>query len=274
MSSLLPHLILAVDPNEDGTSIFKIIFWVGVMIFWVIGQIAQKKKDQEALKRQAKPQQVQRPQQAQSPAPRPVQSDRPSPSTSTSTPASTGSRSDIEDDMRKFLEQLTGNAQQAAPKPTPKPAPPPMPVRPQPTIQFDEEPVVRTVVKKGKKADQSETDRLHDIDESIYDLDDSAVYKEADAIIDMAELERQIEGEHLHAAQTLVNVRTFIIDFDTLTVPIMRTDILSMRPVRTKTSHPKLSQKKALRQAVVSRIILSPCKALSDDIFHTDQGAL
>ena len=232
--------------------------WAIIGAFWLFAQISQKKKDYDRLRRQGKP--LNRPAidvEGRQTAPSRTREARNQP------------RANVEDEMRAFLEQLTGNAPQPEP-PEPPPAPvgptpPPIPRRPEPTIEFDDHAEVPTA---SLNDSQNRIKELHDIDESIYEINDLNVYKEADKIIDIADLERELENEALHATQALVNVRTFITKLDTLTVDHGR--MLSMRPVRTKQVD---LRKKAFRQAVVGHIIL-PCKALDDDIFKTDQGAL
>ena len=264
MNPLLHNLMIAQSPPGEGDSILPLIVWAIIGAFWLFAQISQKKKDYDRLRRQGKP--LNRPA---------IDVEGRQTRPSRTREARNQPRANVEDEMRAFLEQLTGNAPQPEP-PEPPPAPvaptpPPIPRRPEPTIEFDDNAEVPTA---SLNDSQNRIKELRDIDESIYEIDDLNVYKEADKIIDIADLERELENEALHATQALVNVRTFITKLDTLTVPIMRTEMLSMRPVCTKTSRPNLTQRKAFRQAVVGRIILSPCKALEDDIFKTDQGAL
>ena len=261
--------------EDDSGSLAPIIIWVVIGAFWVLAQIVQKKNQTAKLQDQAR----------QMPPPDTGSASMSSPPPPAShSPATQTAESSIEDEMRSFLEQITGNTPQPpqpqkASLPPPAPArkvppvgPPPIPASRKraasnPRLQFDAPPPQPLPTPLPIPSD------FPTFDESIYAIDDD-VYGQDTEIIDIVDLEKQIEGESLDADQALVNVRAFITKLDTLTVPIMSTQLLSMRPVRTRTSRPNLKNREAMRQAVIARIILSQPKALHDDIMKTDKGAM
>lgn len=235
------------------SSFISFLVYLVIIVIWVIGQVVQQreaKRKAEEMKRKRE----ERERNGEPVDPR---------------------RKTVEDELQEFLGKLTGTPP-AAPAPVPREAPKPKPAGP---IQFDKPYVPPTPPTpppaKTRSAPAVASAALRK-EAAIRDIDDSDVYNTVQDIKDVVDLEfdNLQSGESGLEVEALMNVRTLMVDLSNVNLPIMRVPIPNSRPVRTKTSKPRLHKRKALKQAVVGGILLGPPKALTPDPFGSEVGEL
>jgi hypothetical protein len=234
------------SPGSEPESMGPLFTWLIFMVIWVVIQVQAAKKKKEAKNATPGMENPEAPQGVEAEI-RDVMTQllrgnqaRPAPP---APPRPHNHRDKVNTDFSEYVAQVK--------RPAPAPPPPPLP---QPTIEFD--PIV--------EADHT------------YDLEDEAFNEERvyGGLKDIEDIEVALEGAALTDSQNLINPSNFIVDLATLTVPIMRTQLISQRPVRTKTNHPKLRSSKAVQKAIIARVILGPPSALRGDIFSAEAGEL
>lgn len=238
----------------DGAGFLSFLIYLVIAVIWIFGRISQQKQARrkvEELKRRRE--EREREQQ---------RTGRPAPEkTYTPTPPPPPSRArTMEDELQDFLGRLAGlEPEQVKPAPAPKPAaptPPPLPKKaappppPAPTPAVAAAPALRDIPELNT--------------ESVY-----ARIKDIEDIADIAEI-----SDVMQQASSLTNVRTLMVDMSNTNLRVPTIHIPSMREVSTKTSKPNLRRPGAIRQALVSGILLSPPKSLQADPFHSDPGQL
>ncbi|MFP6903853.1 MAG: hypothetical protein VCG02_01455 [Verrucomicrobiota bacterium] len=256
-------------PGGTGESLRPLLTWLVFMVIWVIFQLKQRQK--KKLSAQPVPRQKgqgppQGPEQAST---KPIEAElrnfmnellgRGSPRDTGPTPTRPPHRSHaraqahrdtVDSDVELFGSDLR---EVQDPPATRGQRPPPLP-QPEPVITFDPAPEAQ--------------DDIFD-EEKVY-----GGLEDIPDITDIVDIEYALEGAAISDSQNLINPSNFIIDLASLSVPIMSTQMISQRPVRTKSSRPRLTTRKAFRSAVIGHLVLGPPTALSEDVFRSNPGNL
>jgi hypothetical protein len=252
-------------PGGTGESLGPLFTWLVFMVIWVIVQLKQrhkKKSSAQPLLEQEGP---------GSPPGTEQESAKP-----------------VEAELRNFMNELLGTGH---PRDTdPAPARPPHRSRARAqahrdTVDSDLELFAWEVQDPPAPQDrrppplpQPEPEPAITFDPAPEDEDDifdeEKVYGGLKDISDIIDIELALEGGAISDSQNLINPSNFIVDLATLSVPIMSTQMISQRPVRTKSSRPRLTTRKTFRSAVIGRLILGPPTALSEDVFRSNPGDL
>ena len=251
-------------PGGTGESLRPLLTWLVFMVIWVIFQLKQRQKKKlpaQPILRQKGPGPPQGTEQAST---KPVEAElrnfmnellgKGSPHDTDPTPTRPPHRSRAQahrDPVGSDVDVFVRGFQEVQDSPAPQDRrPPPLP-KPKPVITFDPIP-----------------------EESEDIFDEENVYGGLKDISDIVDIESALEGAAISDSQSLINPSNFIVDLATLSVPIMSTHMISQRPVRTKSSRPRLSTRKAFRSAVIGRMVLGPPTALSGDVFQSNPGDL
>ncbi len=151
--------------------------------------------------------------------------------------------------------------QPAAPPPIPPSQPRPMaaktpqrkaPPRP-PAIQFDEPPT--------RPARAEQTGAYANTSQEIGAANDQHIYETLDEIEDIEVLMTR-QAASLYSGETMIRQDSMLVNLSKIRVPLMTLPFVSYKSVRHATNHPPLTgSRDALRQALVARVILVPCKA-------------
>ena len=229
------------------------LIWLIIMIFWAISTVAQKLRE----KKEAERRRALRPA-GPSGAPPP-----PPPLPESRKPV------DPEEELRRFLQELTGmgpahsKPEPAEPPPLPPEPPRPPPVRhhkrrpapePPPLIQFDEPtPAPVRVEQPGAYAN---------LTQEIGAADDQHIYQTLDEIEDIEVLMSR-QAAHLYSGETMVRQDSMLVNLSKIRVPLMTLPFVSYKSVCHPANRPPLtSDRHALRQSLIARVVLGPCKAL------------
>ena len=149
--------------------------------------------------------------------------------------------------------------QPAAPPPIPSSQPRPLVAKthkrppPPPAIQFDEPPArPARVEQSGAYANTSQ---------EIGAANDQHIYETLDEMEDIEVLMSR-QAASLYSGETLVRQDSMLVNLSKIRVPLMTLPFISYKSVRHATNHPPLTgDRDALRQALIARVILGPCKA-------------
>lgn len=233
------------------------LIWIIIMIFWAISTLAQKARE----KKEAERRRALRP---AGPSGAPV----PAPP-----PPSEPKAVDPEEELRRFLREITGLPPEP-PKPQPPPAaPPPLPpsrhkppasnahkhkVAPPPTpaIQFDEPPPAPPVP-TGRQSAGAYANTTQEIGSA----NDARIYETLGEIEDIEVLMSR-QAASLYSGETMVRQDSMLVNLSKIRVPLMTLPFVSYKSVRHAVNRPPLTgSRDALRQALIARVVLGPCKA-------------
>ena len=229
------------------------IIWLIIIVFWALSTMVQKSREkQEAERRRAL-----RPagsSGAPPPPPPPREPQR--------------EAADPEEELRRFLREITGMPT-AQPKPQPAP-PPPLPTLqqktsrsnahkrkttppPTPAIQFDEPPARPVRVEPtGAYANTSQ---------EIGAANDQHIYETLDEIEDIEVLMSR-QAATLYSGETMIRQDSMLVNLSKIRVPLMTLPFVSYKSVRHAVNRPPIkSDRESLRQALIARVVLGPCKA-------------
>ena len=231
------------------------LLWLIIIVFWAFSTLAQKSRE----KKEAERRRAMRPA-GPSGAPPPP----PPP------PSPKREAVDPEEELRRFLRELTGMPP-APPKPQPL-APPPLPpaqARPRaayvnkskaatsqpPAIQFDEPPPPsRAPVAPGGGAYANKT-------QEIGSANDAHIYEMLGEIEDIEVLMSR-QAASLYSGETMVRQDSMLVNLSKIRVPLMTLPFISYKSVRHAVNRPQLTgNRDALHQALIARVVLGPCKA-------------
>lgn len=200
----------------------EIVVWGIVFIFWVIAQIIAKVKEFQTGESGNRG--------------RPVARD------AAGEPA-------VEDELREFLESLTGYAEEEEedheewhPKPKVQIDPAPAP---EPVIHFDPTPPPPPPVV------QTDSESTEDDASYAYKGGDFEAIKEIEDIVETVHLghESAVTGSSLIKMDTIKMM--------TVPIPVMRT-----AHQEHQVKPPKFKNRKAFQDAIISQVVLGPCKAI------------
>ncbi len=229
------------------------LIWLIIMIFWAFSTVAQKMRE----KKEAERRRALRPAGPSGAPPAP-----PPPPLESRPPA------DPEEELRRFLQELTGmgpaqpDPPPAAPPPLPSEPPPPPASRrhrrrpspePPPLIQFDQppDPPVRAEL-SGAYANTAQ---------EIGAADDQHIYQTMDEMEDIEVLMSR-QAATLYSGETMVHQESMLVNLSKIRVPLMTLPFVSYKSVRHAANRPPLTgNREALRQALIARVVLGPCKA-------------
>lgn len=238
------------------------IIWLIILVFWGISSLINKVKEKKAAeqRRASGQQRTTVPPRARSQAsPPPPPPRHPAPA------------SDPAEELRRFLEEITGksiHAPEASPVEEPPVPdihfdPPSSPPQPAPvtahakagTIVFD------PPLLMGASAPLAQGTSPSGMGE-IKDADHGSVYDNVGEMEDIEDLmNRQAAG--LYSGDAMMRQDSLLINLSRIQVPLMTLPLISYKSVRYETDHIAIkSSRHALRDAMVARVILSPCKAL------------
>lgn len=234
----LPHLLAASDAGA--------IVWLVILVFWGLSTVLQKGREKkEAEKRRAR-----QPSGPGAPAPAP-----PLPRREVASP---------EEELRRFLEEITGRK----PPPPPPPAATPEPPRrvivrkrePEPLIQFDTPPPAPDPVVATPHNAYAQTSA------EIGSIHEGDAYAPMGEIEDIEKLmDRQAAA--LYSGETMVRPDSMLVNLSKIRVPLMTLPLVSYKSVKHAVDRPALKgNRHALQQALIARVILGPCKAFGDDV--------
>jgi hypothetical protein len=233
---------------------FTIIFYVVIGLAWLVSNIAQQKKAK------AKAAEMKQKRLAREAEERRTGKKVETPKTGT-----------IEQELEAFLGRLTGVPtqktepvqRQAAPTVQKDPPPIRRQNKPEPKITFDQEPPIQfdpqpvtpppPPAKEPGKAIQKKS--------KIDELDFSASFKEIEDIKEVKDVIADLMNQEVKH-EALKNVKSMMIDLSQTTMEMQTIPMPSMRPVRTKSNHPDMINKKNYRKALITSVILEPPKAL------------
>ena len=227
------------------------IIWLIIIVFWALSTMVQKSRE----KKEAERRRALRPA-GPSGAPPPLVP-----------PPEPQKAADPEEELRRFLQELTGMGP-AQPKPEPA-APPPLPPAqprrmtarahprtappPPPLIQFDEPPAAPARAEPaGAYANTSQ---------EIGAANDQHIYETLDEMEDIEVLMTR-QAASLYSGETMVRQDSMLVNLSKIRVPLMTLPFVSYKSVRHATNRPPLTgSRDALRQALIARVVLGPCKA-------------
>lgn len=107
------------------------------------------------------------------------------------------------------------------------------------------------------------------------DLDAMADYAKIQDIEDIQELELDPDKvSTLGGTSEMLNLRSMMIDMSRTSIRVPTIRIPTMRTTHSKTAPPDVGSREALKQAVLSGVLLNPPKALQPDPFHNEPGQL
>lgn len=251
-------------PGGAGESLGPLFTWLVFMVIWVIVQLKQRHKKKSSAQPLLEQEGPGSPQGTEQESAKPVEAELrnfmnellgtgpprdtgPAPARPPHRARAQAHRDTVDSDRELFARDLREVQDPPAPQGQ---RPPPLP-QPEPAITFDPAP---------------------EDEDDIFD--EEKVYGGLKDITDIVDIELALEGAAISDAQNLINPSNFIVDLATLSVPIMSTQMISQRPVRTKSSRPRLTTRKTFRSAVIGRLILGPPTALSEDVFRSNPGDL
>ena len=169
----------------------------------------------------------------------------------------------IEDQLEEFLGRMAG----FSPEPEPAPPPPPPPPKPKKVIQFD-----GPKPKPPAPIPQKVPAPTPAVPAGTYAMREG--FQEIQDIEDIKEMANALEEGAPMDDSALASVRTMMVDMSRSNMRMQRIKIKTIRPVITRTSKPNLKSNTAIKQAIVSGILLSKPKALQEDPFRSEPGAL
>lgn len=232
------------------------VLWLVIIVFWAISTLAQKSRE----KKEAERRRAMRP-----PGP-PGAPPAPPP------PPPRQEAADPEEELRRFLREITGmppeppKPRPAAPPPLPPAEPPPRMARqthkrksaappPSPAIQFDEPPAAPTAREVASAGAYANTTQ------EIGSANDARIYETLGEIEDIEVLMSR-QAASLYSGETMVRQDSMLVNLSKIRVPLMTLPFVSYKSVRHAVNRPPLTgNRDALRQALVARVVLGPCKA-------------
>lgn len=224
------------------------VIWLIIIVFWAFSTLAQKNREKkEAERRRAL---------------------RPAGSSGAPPPPPPPPRKrevvDPEEELRRFLQELTGMGPAEPRAPAPPPPPPAQPpstsararkrtVPPPPPIQFDEPPTAPARVEPaGAYANTTQ---------EIGAANDQHIYETLEEIEDIEVLMTR-QAASLYSGETMVRQDSMLVNLSKIRVPLMTLPFVSYKSVRHAVDRPPLTDSRdALRQALIARVVLGPCKA-------------
>lgn len=236
----LPHLLAASDAGA--------IIWLIILVFWGFSTVMQKGREKkEAEKRRAR-------QQYGSGSPAPAAAP-PLPRREVASP---------EEELKRFLEEITGRKTAAAPPPPAAAPDPPRRVivrkrEPEPLIQFDAPPPDPAPAPAKPHNAYAQTSA------EIGSIHEGDAYAPLGEIEDIEKLmDRQAAA--LYSGETMVRPDSMLVNLSKIRVPLMTLPLVSYKSVKHAVDRPALKgNRHALQQALIARVILGPCKAFGDD---------
>lgn len=253
----------------EGELSFLVYLVIGFL--WLVGNLVEQKKAKRKVREMREKREAREREEARrggspsSPPPRqaPAQKKSPDP--------------DLEKQLEDFLGRLAGETPQKENKTAPaSPASAPaqrspqqrapirrnnQPSRPKAKIQFDGKPPAAPPPPPLPQKPQAE------------ELSYEQAYGKIENIEEIEEIDAQLDGE-LGDVNLLRGVQPMRIDLSDSTVTMPTIPTPSMNPIVTQTHKQHLTDKRGLKKALVSSILLGPCKALQPNPFEGQDGGV
>ncbi len=205
------------------------LIWIIIAFLWVVAQLVSQYKEK------------QRRAQRQTGAPPPSRPQGPS----------------FEDEIRNFLENLSGEREVEpeedafAPPPPPRPAEPPAPrpvaVRRRPARRFESD--MDTAAQAMARA----ASRQREI------LEATAAEMPGEAVVE------GVVEQHRGSTHAMIDPETFLVDLRSLRVPMIQIPVQMLSITDEIAPRPPLNTTPDLKRALISQIILSPPLAMGED---------
>jgi len=251
---------------DSGGFISFLIYFV-IAVFWVIGKVMQQRNARQRIqdlkrRREEREREEQRTGNYNRPPER-----RPESPPTRPPPAPAPAHKSLEDELQEFLGRLAG-IEPEPPKPEPKP---------KPLITFDSAPPPRVVHQEAPPPPRPPPRTAYTkppAKRGDEDFDAMAAYAKINDIEDIKELELDPDKASFGGPDVLLNVRAMLIDLSSISVRIPTIHIPTLRTAHSKTTPPDVGSLDALKQAILSGILLGPPKALQADPFQNEPGQL